>query len=427
MVILDANSLEVTAHSEKRFIVYGQSLEIIDLRDLSMALQTIDKSIRKTAWKRLLGIKNHSSFLLSSIHYEIDSLSPKSKLFIQRILSEIIQGLLASHRRVWTRKLLISETDRVLHSKKIKRTSIYTRLGAEVVGVRRKEAFYRDNYLTLDLSKRFLVFEDGSTLFDGWLPLSEISAVALSEAHSFVSYRQIEEKSKSLVLEYFPFIKGGARQRMIKLIVHFTAETLGIALPLSYVALIPARKHFPDKAESIAKERKSRIKLKREENDRVRASAAIRKRNADLLKREALQREQRERELWLQNSPSVQISELDPAEAEELAAMWMRHLGVRDASKTKNTGDGGFDVDSSTWLAQVKHQNQPVGPAPVRQLQGILFGKRGVFFTKTGYSSGAIAFANRAGIALFVYKNKSLRPHSKVAREVLEAQSLLKF
>ncbi|MBH0007970.1 restriction endonuclease [Salinibacterium sp. SWN1162] len=94
-----------------------------------------------------------------------------------------------------------------------------------------------------------------------------------------------------------------------------------------------------------------------------------------------------------------------PRGAESLVAQWMRHLGEVNAEVTPFRGDGGVDVAGGRYIAQVKHFAGSVGVAPVRELAGVASddGRLPLFFTSTGYSSGAVAFANRLEIALFVY------------------------
>ncbi|KRE21883.1 hypothetical protein ASG80_12455 [Agromyces sp. Soil535] len=94
-----------------------------------------------------------------------------------------------------------------------------------------------------------------------------------------------------------------------------------------------------------------------------------------------------------------------PRGAEELVAQWMRHLGEASASVTAFTGDGGVDVVGARYIAQVKHFTSNVGVAPIRELAGVAAtdGRGPLFFTSTGYAPGAVEFADRAGVALFVY------------------------
>lgn len=105
--------------------------------------------------------------------------------------------------------------------------------------------------------------------------------------------------------------------------------------------------------------------------------------------------------------PSPRPLGVDARGAEEVVAQWMRHLGEADAELTSFTGDGGIDVTGSRSFAQVKHYAKAVGVAPLRELAGVAAndprGRQPLFFTRTGYASGAVDFANAAGVALFVY------------------------
>lgn len=94
---------------------------------------------------------------------------------------------------------------------------------------------------------------------------------------------------------------------------------------------------------------------------------------------------------------------LTPRQAEELAARWMRSLRAKEVEVTQFSGDGGVDVTSSKYIAQVKNFAGNVGVAPIRELSGVVRvdGRRGLFFVTSGYAPGAIEFADRSGIALF--------------------------
>lgn len=111
---------------------------------------------------------------------------------------------------------------------------------------------------------------------------------------------------------------------------------------------------------------------------------------------------------------------LTPRKAEELAALWMRAMGATNVQVTRFQGDGGIDVKSSKYIAQVKRFNSNVGVAPIRELAGVVRvdGRRGLFFTTTGYAQGAIEFANHAGIALFTmgYENGELTAVNGIAQ-----------
>lgn len=105
--------------------------------------------------------------------------------------------------------------------------------------------------------------------------------------------------------------------------------------------------------------------------------------------------------------PSPRPGGVTPRGAEEVVAQWMRHLGEADAELTSYTADGGMDVVGQKSFAQVKHFSKAVGVAPIRELAGVAAndrqGRHALFFTSVGYASGAVAFADNAGIALFVY------------------------
>lgn len=93
--------------------------------------------------------------------------------------------------------------------------------------------------------------------------------------------------------------------------------------------------------------------------------------------------------------------------AEQLVADWMRHLGAADAEVTRFSADGGVDVVSTHWIAQVKNlgERTTVPVAQIRELAGVAAhdGRVPLFFTSGTYSAGGVAFADRAGMGLFEY------------------------
>lgn len=103
--------------------------------------------------------------------------------------------------------------------------------------------------------------------------------------------------------------------------------------------------------------------------------------------------------------PAPQPFGVSPRGAEELVAQWMRSLGDVTATTTQYVGDGGIDVQSERYIAQVKHYAGVVGVGDVRQLAGVasVEHRQALFFTSTGYAEGATAFADQAGIGLFIY------------------------
>lgn len=91
--------------------------------------------------------------------------------------------------------------------------------------------------------------------------------------------------------------------------------------------------------------------------------------------------------------------------AEQLCAEWMRYLGQADAQVTQFTGDGGIDVTSNHYIAQVKNYTGTVGVAEVREMAGVVAGdgRKPLFFTSGTYAAGSVEFANKVMMPLFVY------------------------
>jgi Restriction endonuclease/Protein of unknown function (DUF2510) len=91
------------------------------------------------------------------------------------------------------------------------------------------------------------------------------------------------------------------------------------------------------------------------------------------------------------------------ADAEEVAAEWMRFWGYSDARRTPTGPDSGIDVDSSTAVAQVKAHHRPVGRPDIQKLQGVAMhlGRAALFFSLESYTREATEWANAAGVALF--------------------------
>ena len=91
--------------------------------------------------------------------------------------------------------------------------------------------------------------------------------------------------------------------------------------------------------------------------------------------------------------------------AEALVAEWIRHLGAVDAEVTRLTGDGGIDVESSGYIAQVKNYAGAVGVSELRELAGVaaVDGRTPLFFTSGTLTAEASLFAEAARIAAFRY------------------------
>lgn len=108
---------------------------------------------------------------------------------------------------------------------------------------------------------------------------------------------------------------------------------------------------------------------------------------------------------------------VSPDGAEKLCAQWMEHLGQINVRVTRSTIDGGVDIESSAWLAQVKHYRGAVGVTEVRELVGVasIDGRTPVFFTSGQYTSSALEFADKAGVLLFSYQAETGTLRSKNA------------
>ncbi len=123
--------------------------------------------------------------------------------------------------------------------------------------------------------------------------------------------------------------------------------------------------------------------------------------------------------------PSRQEFGVSHQGAERLCADWMKYLGASEVEVTQLTGDGGIDVVAASYIAQVKNYAGTVPINDVRALAGVVHtdGRKGLFFTSGNYSSGAIVFADQAGIALFLYsaENGTLGAANASAEKFLES------
>jgi hypothetical protein len=112
--------------------------------------------------------------------------------------------------------------------------------------------------------------------------------------------------------------------------------------------------------------------------------------------------------------------------AEQNAAAWMRWWGHTGATVTNPGADGGIDVAAGDALGQVKWRAAKVSRAELQRLVGARGGRNShqalFFFTGTGYSAHALAYAHEEGIALFYYElNGAMTPKNAHARRVFRA------
>jgi hypothetical protein len=88
--------------------------------------------------------------------------------------------------------------------------------------------------------------------------------------------------------------------------------------------------------------------------------------------------------------------------AERLAAAALRGYGFIDAVVTPSGNDGGFDVIGTGIVAQVKYRSRATGRPELQQLVGANTRfATAAFFSRNGYSTQAIDFADSVGMALF--------------------------
>lgn len=125
-----------------------------------------------------------------------------------------------------------------------------------------------------------------------------------------------------------------------------------------------------------------------------------------------------------QHKPAKQPYGVSDEGAESLVAQWMVWLGVFDAQATKYVGDGGIDVESAVFIAQVKNFAGFVGVAAIRELKGVaaVDGRIPLFFTSGEYSKGADEWSEEAGVYLFQYDAKAgvLRPKNRLAEKAMQ-------
>lgn len=161
------------------------------------------------------------------------------------------------------------------------------------------------------------------------------------------------------------------------------------------------RQEEPEAAQRV--EERRRAEAARREEERAQAEAAEQREREEQARLEV---ERRER--WLSRpapAPEPQRFGVSHEGAERLCAAWMRHLGALDAEVTRFTGDGGIDIASETFVAQVKNYTGSVAVADVRALFGVAVaeGKRPLLFTSGTVTVEGNVFAERVGMALIRY------------------------
>lgn len=111
-------------------------------------------------------------------------------------------------------------------------------------------------------------------------------------------------------------------------------------------------------------------------------------------------------------------------DAEQAAAEWMTYLGFGLAYRTPDGADGGLDVIAARGVAQVKMEALPTGRPVIQQLHGcaVVEKKAGVVFSLAGFTLDAIAWADRADLALFQFDLQGdPEPMNHTARSLISA------
>jgi hypothetical protein len=113
------------------------------------------------------------------------------------------------------------------------------------------------------------------------------------------------------------------------------------------------------------------------------------------------------------------------ADAEVVAAEWMKWMGFSDARRTPTGPDGGLDVVAAQAVAQVKLHGRPIGRPDLQNLHGAALGKPALFFAAEGFTTEATAWAASAGMALFRFDRQGEpQPCNALAQSLINGSLL---
>ena len=108
-------------------------------------------------------------------------------------------------------------------------------------------------------------------------------------------------------------------------------------------------------------------------------------------------------------------------EYEQYCCLVLQSWGFLDAATTRFSRDGGVDVEADEIVVQCKHYKGNVGVREIREIFGIAAhkSKNAVVFCAGSYTTDARAFADEAGVALFVLSElhgtaKPLNDHARL-------------
>lgn len=116
-------------------------------------------------------------------------------------------------------------------------------------------------------------------------------------------------------------------------------------------------------------------------------------------------------------TPRLRTSSIMPVDwptAELSAEQWMQLNGYPNARLTPGGADGGVDVVSTRAIAQVKHQQSPVGSGVVQQLNGVANsrgyqGRDALFFATYGFTNPARKAALDMDVKLYEHDGNTWR------------------
>jgi hypothetical protein len=205
--------------------------------------------------------------------------------------------------------------------------------------------------------------------------------------------------------------------------------------PLSLIShALSATKHLqarePQKQEA-GRRLKGALEIKVQEREQ-RLYEKDRKKSEEWRRKDREAQESREREKLQRqimagvvpaSRPRPQPLGVSPDGAEKLCANWMEHLGQTNVRVTRSNSDGGIDIESDEWVAQVKNYKGSVSVMEIRELVGVssIDRRAPVFFTSGRYTASALDFAETAAVLLFSYNAEkgTLTAESALARALL--------
>ena len=135
---------------------------------------------------------------------------------------------------------------------------------------------------------------------------------------------------------------------------------------------------------------------------------AVAKDRWELENQKKLSKEERELDFF-KNFPDANLfrAPINARDFEFIAESWMKYWGLLDSVVTQASGDGGIDVLSSRFAAQVKFfADFPVGRPDVQKLYGAAqaLGLATIFFAYTnGYTKEALEWADSVEMACFTF------------------------